>query len=90
MKTFDQSTRENIWKKYWNKCANSAHEKCLINKGLSIHHLVHNTKPNQKKYGDKLQSEANGILLCQQCHNDQATFSWIQEQAKLLEQQWAI
>lgn len=88
MITFNQETRQNIYEKYWHKCANSADEKCLINKGLSIHHLIHNTKPNQKKYGDRLQSEANGLLLCQHCHTNQACFTWIQEQALALKTEW--
>lgn len=88
MKTFSQETREKIWKKYWHKCANSNEDSCLINKGLSIHHLIHNTKPNQKKYGDLLQSEANGLLLCQHCHNNQSTFDWIQALAKKLQGDW--
>lgn len=84
-KTFTQETRIKIYEKYWHKCANSEADGCKINEGLSIHHLIHNTKPNQKKYGDLLQSQENGLLLCQQCHNNQSTFGWIQTLAKSVE-----
>ncbi len=88
METFDQDTREKIYKKYWHKCANSQEDGCLINQGLSIHHIVYNTKPNQKKYGDKLQSEENGLLLCQHCHNNQTRFKWIQDLENTLKNKW--
>jgi len=70
MKTFSHETREYIWLKYNRKCANYNDPKCLIDKGLSIHHIIHNTKINQKLYGDWLQSKENGILLCQHCHTN--------------------
>lgn len=88
METFNQETREKIYKKFWNKCANSEEPKCLINQGLSIHHIVYNTIPNQKKYGSKLQSVENGLLLCQHCHNNQASFEWIQELENKLKKEW--
>jgi 5-methylcytosine-specific restriction endonuclease McrA len=70
MKTFDLPTRELIWSRYRRKCANYDDPKCLIDQALSIHHVIHNTKVNQKLYGDWLQSAENGILLCQHCHTN--------------------
>jgi hypothetical protein len=41
-----------------------------MNKATSVHHMLHDTKPNRKKYPLLIDSVFNGIPLCQQCHQD--------------------
>ena len=78
--TFSYDVRERLFSKYNYICANFKNtEKCLINKGLELHHIVHNTIVNRKLYGnDNVQSEENGMPLCKYCHDNQAQFAWIQ------------
>lgn len=85
-KTFSRDTRERIYKKYNWQCANYKHPKCKNKTGLSIHHIIHNTKMNERIYGeDKIQSEENGILLCEYCHTH---FGQFNEMRKGLEERW--
>ena len=56
--------REAIFKAQNGFCAN-----CL-NKILSFHHKLSNTKINQKKYPLFLQSPFNCVGLCDKCHRD--------------------
>lgn len=88
MKTFSRKTRERIYKKYNWQCANFKADNCKLREGLSIHHVVHNTKVNEKLYGDKLQNEENGVLLCQQCHNNYSTIVWIEVLRQTLISLW--
>jgi 5-methylcytosine-specific restriction endonuclease McrA len=82
--TFDEERRKEIWIFYRRKCAN-----CREKNGLSIHHLVANTKPNRKKYGnEKIQSIENGILCCQGCHDNWTL--WALEMRKKLQEQWQV
>lgn len=85
--TFPLEVRESVFQKNCFQCENSLHAKCLGNVGLSIHHIISNTKLNARLYGDKfLQSEDNAMLLCYYCHDHQAEMPRVKERKqKLLE-----
>ena len=63
--TFGIETRIKIILERGKKC-----EVCGKTAGLSFHHIIHNTKMNRKTYGDKIQSEENAMLLCENCHSN--------------------
>ena len=47
-KSFNETLRKKIFDKYRYMCANRDAPKCLVNKGLEIHHIIANTKMNMK------------------------------------------
>ena len=88
-KTFSNEIKERIWNKYHFLCANLNHKKCLKNKGLSIHHIIANKNVNASIYGDdKLQSEENGILLCNWCHDHHREIDIVIKKEKELKEKW--
>lgn len=69
MTTFSKDVREAIIKKCSGVCLNCGKRKYR----MEIHHIVPNTKLNVKLYGnDNIQSEINGVLVCQPCHFNHA------------------
>ncbi len=44
-------------------------KKCL-NKIHSIHHMLHNTKPNRNKFPKFIHSIFNAVGLCLHCHDN--------------------
>lgn len=84
-KSFPEKIRKIIFERQGYICGNSSHEKCLYNKGLSIHHIIANTELNAKLYGDDfLQSAENGIVLCDWCHNHQAELNFLKKKKESL------
>jgi hypothetical protein len=84
-KSFNEKVRKRIFEKYHYVCANNNEPKCLYSQGLSIHHIIANTEMNAKLYGDEfLQSDNNGLLLCNYCHDHVGEILWIQELKKSL------
>ena len=72
-KTFSKETKAKILYKWGYRCACQCSNKC-DGSVHSIHHLVENTTANRKKYGDRIQSEENGVPLSQYCHSNCVTF----------------
>jgi len=88
-KTFSTEVRERIYKRAGCQCENYKDPKCMGNVGLSIHHIIHNTKTNNNHYGEEnIQSEENGILLCDWCHNHYSMINLSEEKRKELEKRW--
>lgn len=85
--TFSDDTRESIWDKYHHVCGNP---ECQDRTALSIHHIVHNTDSNKLKYGDLIQSQENGILLCYKCHSNHTSIQFIQDLQEKLLLQWEL
>lgn len=88
MKTFSDEVREEKLKKANYQCENFQEEKCHGMVGLTFHHIIPNTKPNQKKYGKKLQSKENCCVLCLYCHDNYSSIDWLKEKKKKLEESW--
>lgn len=70
MKTFSKTVREYMWSRAQYTCEGKAMRGCLLVQGLSLHHIIANTKVNNALYGQKLQSSWNAVLLCAHCHKE--------------------
>lgn len=84
MQTFSQEIREGLF--------NAFHGFCSIpdchNQALEMHHVLPNTKRNQKKFPLFLQSPFNCCPICKSCHEKYSIFEWLkitEKQAEVYE-----
>lgn len=89
MNNFSPNTRKEIYKRDHNQCTNHTNDKCKVDVGLTIHHIVHNTILNRKLYGNKnIQSAENGVVLCIQCHTNYSLIPFVNKKRKELINKW--
>mgnify|MGYP003736088307 CR=1 FL=1 len=84
METFSLGIREAIYKYSHGYCQIPG----CINKATEMHHILPNTKGNQKKFPLFLQSPFNALFLCKKCHENYSTFPWLkitEKQAEVYE-----
>lgn len=80
--TFSKETRIKIFLKFNGRCG-----QCGSKQALEIHHLIHNTIPNRKKYGDeRVQGEDNGYVCCKKHHDNYSL--WDGEFRNKLKNKW--
>lgn len=70
MNTFSQEVRDLILNAYNYYCCVDG----CVNRAEEIHHALHNTKLNQKKYPLFIQSIFNARPICKSCHERYSQF----------------
>jgi len=69
--TFSREVREQVYEEQNWQCGLYTVNEFCTRRGDSIHHIIENTIPHRRKYGNKrIQSRENAVFLCTECHTN--------------------